>query len=78
MKGKNIFPGASYIKAGGKVIFCDEDGFTKEPYLLGPRRPIQLRVPGGQCRSIRLYEPGVYKVHDALHPRVRGTLTVVP
>lgn len=80
MQNRTFVPGQVSIAPGTTVIWTNEDGFP-HTVISGTRdNPTGLfasgNVAGGASFSFTFSEPGVYEYFCAIHPGMRGTITV--
>jgi len=67
------------IKAGDKVAFRNDDGFSHNIFSLTDAMPFDLGTySGGQMKTVTFGKPGKFEIECAIHPDMRMVITVAP
>jgi plastocyanin len=67
------------IKAGDKVAFRNDDGYSHNIFSLTDAMPFDLGSYGsGQSKTVTFSKPGKFEIECAIHPDMRMLITVAP
>ena len=67
------------IKAGDKVAFRNDDGFSHNIFSLTDAMPFDLGTYGtGQVKTVTFSKPGKFEIECAIHPDMRMVINVAP
>jgi plastocyanin len=65
------------IKAGDKVAFRNDDGFSHNIFSLTDAMPFDLGTyGGGQMKTVTFSKPGKFEIECAIHPDMRMVINV--
>lgn len=78
-RGIAFAPAAVTVKAGGRVLFRNEDPFGHNVYSpsKGGIFDIGLQAPDSET-AVSFREAGEYTIMCRIHPKMRATVTVTP
>jgi plastocyanin len=78
-KDKAFTTKALSIKAGDKVAFRNDDGYSHNIFSLTDAMPFDLGTyGGGQSKTVTFNKPGKFEIECAIHPDMRMLITVAP
>lgn len=67
------------IKAGDKVAFRNDDGFSHNIFSLTDAMPFDLGTyGGGQMKTVTFAKSGKFEIECAIHPDMRMVINVAP
>ena len=78
-KDKSFSTKSLSVKAGDKVVFRNDDGFSHNIFSLTDAMPFDLGTYGnGQTKAVTFAKPGKYEIECAIHPDMRLIVSVAP
>ena len=76
-KDKSFSTKTLSVKAGDKVVFRNDDGFSHNIFSLTDAMPFDLGTyAGGQLKTVTFNKAGKFEIECAIHPDMRMVINV--